>query len=99
EGVIVYGPAPEAWRGTVLAYDPRCYDPAVRFAAIGSPPLWAPYGTAKEHVDLIGGLVRLLTLADEAQVEEKWRNSRGIFPVAALPATRARVRAEPLVEH
>ena len=40
-------------------------------------------------VDLIGGLVRLLTLTDETQVKEAERNSRGIFPVAALP-TRAR---------
>jgi hypothetical protein len=43
--------------------------------------------------------VRLLILADEAQIEERERNSRGIFPVASLPAPRGRVRTEPLVEY
>jgi hypothetical protein len=99
KGAIVYGPIPPSWRGAGLAYDPRCYDPTVRFAAIGSPPLWAPCGTKREDIDLIGGLVRLLILADETQVQERERNSRGIFSVAALPPPRAEVRAEPLVEY
>jgi peptidoglycan/xylan/chitin deacetylase (PgdA/CDA1 family) len=99
DGVIVYGPAPATWRGASLSYDARCYNSSVRFTAVGSPPLWAPCGTAAENVDLIGGLVRLLTLADEAQIEETQRNPRGIFPVSALPAARREVRAVPLVEH
>jgi hypothetical protein len=99
EGGIVYGPVPESWEGATLAYDRRCYDPAARFVAIGSPPLWASEGAEAENVDLIGGLARLLILADETQVDERSRNSYGIFDVSALPPARGRVRAEPLVEH
>jgi hypothetical protein len=96
---IVYGPVPERWQGRVLPYDRRCYEPAARFAAVGSPPLWAPHGTPVEHIDLIGGLARLLTLADESQVDDQARNRHGTFPVAALPPARASASAEPLVEH
>jgi len=100
EGGIVYGPVPPSWRGAVLTYDPRSYNPSMRCATIGSPPLWAPFGTAAvEEVDLVGGLVRLLTLADETQIDDNKRNARGIFPVAALPTPRRQVRAEPLVEN
>jgi hypothetical protein len=38
--------------------------------------------------NLIGGLGRLLTLADETQIDERSRNALGAFPVAALPAAR-----------
>jgi peptidoglycan/xylan/chitin deacetylase (PgdA/CDA1 family) len=99
QGAVVYGPAPPSWRGATLQYDKRCYDPAVRFAAVGCPPLWAPEGAKAEDVDLVGGLARLLTLADESQIDEKSRNRLGIFKVAALPEARGRVRAEPLAEH
>jgi hypothetical protein len=99
EKVVVYGPVPASWRGAVLPYDDRCYDPSVRFAAVGSPPLWAPEGTEAENVDLIGGLGRLLTLTDEAQIADRSRNANGIFLTKSLPAARARVKAEPLVEH
>lgn len=99
DGQIVYGPVPDNWRGATLAYDPRCYDATVRFAALGRPPRWAPEGAGLESVDLVGGLARLLTLADEAQVDERARNANGIFRNAALPAARARVEAVPLVEH
>lgn len=99
EGAMVYGPVPATWRGAVLPYDRRCYEPAARFAAIGSPPLWASEAVAIDQVDLIGGIARLLTLADETQIEHSSRNRRGIFGVAALPAERRRVRMEPLVEH
>jgi hypothetical protein len=98
EDMIVYGPVPANWRGGVLHYDRRCYDPAQRFVPTGSPPLWAPEGVQADNVDLIGGLGRLLTLMDETQIDERARNAQGIFPVAALPAARGRVRAEPLVE-
>jgi hypothetical protein len=83
----------------VLTYDRRCYEPATRFAVVGSPPLWAPEGTSVENVDLVGGLTRLLTLTDEAQVDERSRNGCGIFSIAALPAARASVHAAPLVEN
>jgi len=99
EGMVVYGSAPAAWQGAVLAYDPRCYDPKARFAAVGSTPLWAPEGTAAENIDLIGGLGRLLTLTDEAQIADGARNANGIFLTQALPTARALVKAEPLVEH
>jgi hypothetical protein len=99
EGEIVYGPAPDAWRGAALTYDPGCYDPAVRCAALGSPPLWAPEGRPARTIDLIGGLGRLLTLADESQVPEAHRNAHGIFSVTALPPARRRARDEPLVEN
>jgi peptidoglycan/xylan/chitin deacetylase (PgdA/CDA1 family) len=98
-GAVVYGPVPESWRGGTLAYEPRCYDAAARFASVGSPPLWAPEGTDAAIVDLVGGLARLLTLLDETQVEEGARNSYGIFSTAALPPARAQMRSEPLVEH
>src|SRR5258708_28504015 len=99
EGAIVYGPVPPSWGGGVLSYDRRCYEPSARFAALGSPPLWAPEGTNIENVDPVGGLTRLLTLTDETQVDEQSRNGHGIFPMAALPAPRASVHATPLVEH
>ncbi len=99
EGAIVYGPVPPSWRGGVLPYDRRCYDATARFAALGSPPLWAPEGTDINNVDPVGGLTRLLTLTDETQVDEQSRNGHGIFPMAALPAPRASVHAAPLVEH
>jgi hypothetical protein len=83
----------------MLSYDPRCYDPTARFAAIGSLPLWAPEGAELENVDLIGGLARLLTLADETQIDERSRDRREIFSVADLPAARGHVRLEPLVEY
>src|SRR5579885_1181846 len=72
-GQIVYGPVPVAWRGGSLAYDERSYDPATRFEALGTPPLWAPRGSDLGEVDLIGGLARLLTLADEKQIDERSR--------------------------
>jgi hypothetical protein len=99
EGEIVYGPVPDSWRGAALIYDPRCYDPAVRCAAVGSPPIWAPEGRPGGNVDLVGGLGRLLTLADESQVAEAHRNVHGIFPVTALPPARCRMRDEPMVEN
>lgn len=99
EGAVVYGPTPPSWTGGVLPYDARCYDATARFAAVGCPPLWAPEGTDIDKVDPIGGLARLLTLADEAQVDERSRNGYGIFPIAALPPARASVHAAPLVEH
>lgn len=99
EGMIVYGAVPSSWRGAVLHYDRRCYEPAVRFAAVGSPPLWAPEGADPSKIDLIGGIGRLLTLVDEVQVAEGERNARGIFRTRALPAGRRGVQAEPLVEH
>src|SRR5258708_18694887 len=99
EGAIVYGPVPPSWRGGVLPCDRRCYDATARFAALGSPPLWAPEGTDINNVDPVGGLTRLLTLTDETQVDEQSRNGHGIFPMAALPAPRASVHAAPLVEH
>lgn len=99
EGAIVYGPVPPSWRGAVLPYDRRCYDATASFAAVGSPPLWAPDGTDIDTVDPVGGLARLLTLADETQINDQLRNAYGIFPVAALPPSRASVHAVPLVEH
>jgi hypothetical protein len=99
KGAVIYGPVPASWRGAALAYDRRCYDPAARFAAVGSPPLWTPEGAEVENVDLIGGLGRLLTLADETQIDESLRNAYGTFLVAALSPARGRVRMEPLVEH
>src|SRR5690348_13574637 len=99
DGMIIYGPAPPGWRGGVLMYDPRCYNPEARFKAIGSPPLWAPEGESTENIDLIGGIARLLTLADETQIREESRNAHGIFLVDDLPPARAGVSMEPLVEH
>jgi hypothetical protein len=99
DGMIIYGPVPPGWRGGVLTYDPRCYNPETRFKAIASPPLWAPEGENAENIDLIGGIARLLTLADETQVREGSRNAHGIFRVEDLPAARASVSMEPLVEH
>src|SRR5258708_15661946 len=98
EGAIVYGPVPPSWRGGVLPYDRRCYDATARFAALGSPPLWAPEGTDINNVDPVGGLTRPLTLTDETHVGEQSRNGHGIFPIAALPSPRASVHAAPLVE-
>lgn len=98
-GMIVYGPKPDSWQGVTLCFDRRCYEPDACFVAVGSPPLWAPEGVAAENVDLIGGLSRLLTLADETGIPRKSRNSNGIFLTTALPESRARVKQEPMVEH
>lgn len=99
DGMIVYGPKPDHWRGATLHFDSRCYEADAPFVALGSPPLWAPEGATPGSVDLIGGLVRLLTLTDEAQIAETSRNANGIFLTTALPDPRARVKKEPMVEH
>jgi hypothetical protein len=98
EGMITYGPVPVTWSGAALHYDERCYDPTAAFSPVPLTSLWAPTGIDAANVDLIGGIGRLLTLADESQVSETCRNERGIFHTSALPSARQRVRAEPLVE-
>src|SRR5258708_33989883 len=99
EGAIVYGPVPPSWRGGVLPYDRRCYDATARFAALGSPPLWAPEGTDINNVDPVGGLTRLLTLTDETQGDEQAPNGHRLFPMAAPPAPPPSGHAAPLGEH
>jgi len=99
KGMIVYGPVPVSWSGPKLYFDRRCYDPSALFAPVGSPPLWAPAGVGVTNVDLVGGIGRLLTLADELQVAENQRNANGIFCTSALSAARRSVCAEPLVEN
>src|SRR5258708_27767035 len=80
EGAIVYGPVPPSWRGGVLPYDRRCYDATARFAALGSPPLWAPEGTDINNVDPVGGLTRPLPPTAETPREWQSRHGPGTLP-------------------
>src|SRR5258708_12969474 len=42
EGAIVYGPVPPSWRGGVLPYHRRSYDPPAHFPPLASPPPLSP---------------------------------------------------------
>ncbi|WP_336489780.1 hypothetical protein [Methylobacterium nigriterrae] len=77
---------PTAWGGEAM------YE--VRWLPSGRA-VWA--NPAKVEVDLIGGVFRLLTLADEASIPETARNGRGVFRVTE--SSRRNSSAIPLVEH
>ncbi len=98
--VLVYGSRQEGADAAWIRFDSRCYKPENFFVSSGQPPLWIAKDThAREEIDLIGGVFRLLSLLDEFHVAESSRDKRGIFPVSALPPARRDTLAEPLVEN
>ena len=84
-----------------LPYWAESYDPSEPHVGIteGSGHRWVPVARREQRpVDLIGGVGRLLALLDESQVAEPNRGAGGVFGVAALPAGRREMLAEPLVD-
>jgi hypothetical protein len=92
-------PADVTW----FRFDPELYDPRIPCRSVRDEHgrwLWCSSSPAgAERPDLVGGVFRLLTLLDESQIDEEHRDRRGIFRTHALPAGRAQVLDEPLVEH
>ena len=101
EADLHYGETDRAGATVWLPYWPECYDPSHPHVAVGDEcgPCWIPAARQSERpVDLIGGVARLLALLDESQISEGARSDGGVFPLAAFPAARQQVHAEPLVE-
>jgi hypothetical protein len=99
---IAYGlPAPSV--GLNIPFDEACWTGADQFHTINGGherPLWCNAKvTDPDEVDLLGGVFRLLTLADEAAVPETMRDRRGIFTSIALPAARMAQAQMPLAEY
>lgn len=98
---VHYGETDRAGATVWLPYWSESYEPSQPHVAVDDDggPWWIPAAKLSERpVDLIGGVARLLTLLDESQVSEGARRAGGVFPLAALPAARRQVHAEPLVE-
>lgn len=82
-----------------LPFHLSAWDGTGSFVATGEKKrLWAHQECSDADVDLLGGIFRLLTLADERDVPNAERDERGIFLTSALPAARRSVLAVPLVE-
>jgi hypothetical protein len=99
---IAYGlAAPNA--GVNIRFEETCWSGSGQFHAIpGSQgrPLWCnAKSTRANEVDPVGGVFRLLTLADEAAVAEMMRDRRGNFVASALPSARLAQSQVPLVEY
>ena len=96
---LIYGKPVDSLNAPVVPYASCCYDGTGDFFAQGTPACWTPQSSDKKSFDLIGGLFRLLSLADERHVAEAKRDRRGVFGVEALPDARRRVVEVPMVEH
>jgi hypothetical protein len=99
---IYYGTAGTSSALHVL-FDMACWDGTGIFHVAGESnkrPLWGNRTTTTvDKVDLLGGVFRLLTLADEVGVPDAQRDRRGIFMSTALPKGRLKQAQSPLVEH
>lgn len=95
-----YGKSPRAGVA-FIPYWAECYDPAEPHLGVrvAGEEWWVPARRAEQRpVDVVGGIARLLTLLDEAQVVESDRGRDGVFRVSALPAARQALHASPLVD-
>ncbi|MEQ8402151.1 MAG: hypothetical protein RIE24_04285 [Silicimonas sp.] len=79
--------------GEDLFFDVECWDKCGSFHCQNG--LWQ--NQSRRQVDLIGGVFRLLTLADEAGVTS--RDLKGVFVTSDLPPPRKSALRIPLVEH
>ena len=94
---VVYSPTRPPSTPKWLPYNPHCYDGGGEFlesTEVGGPA-WVEAG----QPDLVGGMFRLLTLADEADVSETSRNRLGVFDTLSLPDERRAGARRPYVEH
>ena len=91
-----------AVRGAVaIPFDERLYDPHTVGAATvrDGYPVWGRHDAPSEGWDVIAATFRLLTLADEQQIDPAARDGLGNFLVGALPAERAAMVDEPLADN
>ena len=97
---IVYGAIPDN-RLAFLKFDARCYQNKTDiFSCFKDTFLWGASDIQKQYdLDLIGGIFRILTMADENHIQDSQRDQRGIFLVDDLPGPRAEVYDKPLVEY
>jgi hypothetical protein len=95
---IVYSAAPASGDIRAWRFNAHCYDGLGSFSAhaAGERMIWSE---GELVPDLVGGIFRLLTLQDEADVDPGDRNQLGIFNTPSLPARRRAVVGRPMVEH
>ena len=84
--------------GSKWRLDPQCYEEGGAFSAYKSDGrlIWA---RGQANPDLLGGIYRLLSMLDEADVFPGARNRMGVFHTSALPVPRQAVLHRTLVEH
>jgi hypothetical protein len=94
---LTYGPAPSDHPGW-LRFDSASYERRGQFSVHerDGRQLW---GGAVGGPDLLGGMYRMLTFADEHAIRPEQRNRLGVFDSTALPAARAAVLDRLLVEN
>ena len=61
--------------------------------------IWGPAGANNSEIDLIGSIFRILTLQDEAFIDENDKDQKGLLEISALPAERRDSREELFVEN
>lgn len=85
----------------VVRFDERLYDPMTVCEAtvLDGHLVWCRQGEDPMGADLIAGIFRLLTLADELQINPGDRDVLGNFSAPGLPAGRRSTLGEPLADY
>lgn len=85
----------------VIPFQEALYDPKTVCAStnVDGYTVWAIEDTIQNEVDLIGSTYRLLTQADEQQIDPYDRDALGHFLVTALPQGRRETIDVPLADH